>query len=85
MAATVHFVTPEDAAVLRKYMTPGDSNQGIALIFDDAAQQALRDAGIDDGETVHYDFGGGDPDAYVETVNTVDHYLVKDLTGTDDE
>ena len=44
MAATVHFVSPEDAEVLRKYMTPGDSNQGIALIFSKEAQTALEDA-----------------------------------------
>tara|TARA_B100000482_G_C12584801_1_gene289288 strand:- start:709 stop:957 length:249 start_codon:yes stop_codon:yes gene_type:complete len=75
MAATVHFVSPEDAEVLRKYMTPGDSNQGIALIFSKEAQTALEDAGIEDGETVDYDFGG-DADAYVETVNTVTHHFV---------
>lgn len=84
MAAIVRMVPPEDAEVLRKYITPGDSNQGVALVFDEASQRALKEADIEDGEVVDYDFGGN-PDAYFEAINVPSHYLIRHLTESENE
>lgn len=77
--ATVRFVEPEHVDILRDYLGCNDGG-AVVLVYPDA-QTAVENAGLTDGESVDYSFGGGDPDLMVEVVSSESHYFVSEVTG----
>lgn len=79
--AMVKIVSKEDWNVLEKYF---DKGMGVVLIpeptlekyFPQAMTKAIKEK---DNEDISYDFGGGDPDFYVDIVTTPNHYAVDEL------
>lgn len=85
--AIIKIVPQTDWEVLKKYF---DHGTGVVLIpepvlesnFPQLMAQAIKDK---DSSEIDYDFGGGDPDFYVDIVTTPMHYAVDEILGTDPE
>lgn len=77
----VKVVSNEDWDVLKKYFSEGT---GVVLIPESSLEQYFPQAMADaikakDNTVFDYDFGGGDPDFYVDVVTTPMHYAVDEL------
>ena len=85
--ATIKIVPQSDWDVLEKYF---DRGTGVVLIpepmlesnFPQLMVQAIKEK---DGAEIDYDFGGGDPDFYVDVVTAPMHYAVNEILGDDPE
>lgn len=80
----VKVVPNEDWEVLKKYFSEGT---GVVLIPEPSLEkyfpQAMADAiKAKDNTCFNYDFGGGDPDFYVDIVTAPMHYAVDELLKT---
>lgn len=79
---TVVRVVPKDEwAVLEKYFSQGT---GVVLIPESDLErffpQAMAEAVKSKDKTEYdYDFGGGDPDFYVDIATTSSHYAIQSL------
>lgn len=79
--ATVRFVSPEHASILRDYL--GCDDGGAVILVMPEVQDTVRGQGLDDGEFVEYDFGG-QPDLSVEMVSSTESYFINEIAGGDD-
>ena len=80
----VKVVPNEDWKVLKKYFNEGT---GVVLVPEPSLEQHFPKAMADaikekNDECINYDFGGGDPDFYVDIVTAPMHYAVDALLKT---
>lgn len=74
--ATVRFVTPAHAAILREYLGSDDGGQ-IVLIMPQM-QELVMNNGIEDGDDVDYDHGN-EPDLTIDIVASKEHYFLSEI------
>lgn len=79
--AYVKVVPKEDWEVLEKYLY---EDNGLILVPEPSLEQHFPQAMADaikakDNTSFDYDFGGGDPDFYVDVVTAPMHYAVDEL------
>lgn len=74
--AILKIVPKEDWDVLEKYFNKGT---GVILVPEPSLEKYFPQAmakviKTEDGKNLYYDFGGGDPDFYVDIATTPSHY-----------